>query len=362
MWNIQIEDVQAIDLESTTFCNLHCPECHRETDKVWMEGILNTTHMTKNNIEDWLKLEELTSLKELKFCGAIDEPAANPHLFDILEYINATFVNRDRDFFIDIRTNGSLKTTTWWENLAKLLPRNHRVVFGIDGSDEVSEIYRIGSSFQKVIDNAVAFINAGGIAAWQFIEFKHNQHQIQDAHNKSVELGFRSFSVMSSSRDDQSGEIAHVHLEEDEKPASSANTFNVRVNATQKTTIKIMCENQGLKSDVANGNRILINSLGIVTPCCFLNGFVHMPIAYNKNKSAEDPPFRFEQEPEWDAIWQKHTERGISLHHHTLKEILAGEFFSDIQDSWKSDKPVGRCRDVCGKQVVDVTRFWTKNK
>jgi MoaA/NifB/PqqE/SkfB family radical SAM enzyme len=358
MWSVQIEDVEAIDIECTTFCNLRCPECLREIDKDWVGSVLNSTHITRENCEEWFNPDDLVNFNELRFCGAIDEAAANPHLFDILNYFNEAFVpryehltNNGAGFFIDIRTNGSLKTTAWWEKLAHILPPNHRVVFGIDGADEVSEIYRIGSKFKKVINNATAFIKAGGLAAWQFIEFEHNEHQIEEARQKSIDLGFRAFSVMSSSRSDRSGDVKHVDVSSIKPPKSDS----VIMKAGKKERIEITCENQTVM-----GERILINSLGLVTPCCFLNGYIHMPFNYKIKNPENDPPFRF-NEPVWNKLWQKHPDTALSLHHHSLKEILAGDFFSDIEASWTTKKPIERCHEVCGKRVVDTTKFWIKN-
>lgn len=351
MYSVQIKDVQAIDIECTTFCNLHCPECLREIDKEWVGSILNSTHLTRENCEEWFKPNELINFNELRFCGAIDEAAANPHLIDILNYFNEAFVplweHSEPGFFIDIRTNGSLKTTAWWEKLAQALPPNHRVVFGIDGADELSEVYRVGSNFKKVINNATAFIKAGGLASWQFIEFEHNKHQIEEAQQKAKDLGFRSFDVMASSRDDRSGDIEHTK----DKHTKDV-PVSVIVKAEKRQRIEIKCENQTVM-----GKRILVNSLGLVTPCCFLNGFVHMPFAYKK-ENPEDwrPPFYF-SEPIWNEIWQKHPDTALSLHHNTLKEILAGDFFSDIEASWTTKKPIERCLEVCGKQVVDTVKW-----
>jgi hypothetical protein len=43
----------------------------------------------------------------------------------------------------------------------------------------------------------------------------------------------------------------------------------------------------------------------------------------------------------------------MSLEHHTLKEVLAGEFFAEIQDSWTTNDPIERCLEVCGKAIRD---------
>ena len=363
MWSINIADVEAIDIESTTFCNLRCPECNRETSKEWLGNVLNTTHLTPTQCKEWFNPTELTGLNEIKFCGAIDESAANPYLFEIINY----FTQNWNDMFIDIRTNGSLKTTAWWGKLAQTLPSNHSVSFGIDGSDEVSELYRVGSSFKKVINNATAFIKAGGLADWQFIEFEHNKHQIEEALQKSKDLGFKSFNVMSSSRDNESGEVEHTIGNQDISPVQKGSSdprkkeISVKVKVLKKTKNVITCENQN-----SMGKRILVNSLGLVTPCCFLNGYIHFPVHWEMHRNKPEnlklglPGFNFD-DPVFNKIYKKNSIDAISLHHNTLKNILEGEFFSDIEASWTSAKPVRRSSEVCGDKIVDSTKFWVSN-
>ena len=186
MWNVQIGDVTEIDLECTTYCNLACPECNRTTDKDIISSILNTSHVTLENCRTWFKPTELTKLKEVRFCGAIDEALMNPELTDILDF----FLDEFKIKYIDIRTNGSLRSTTWWSNFVNHLPSKHIIVFGLDGLEDTLHIYRIGADYKKVINNAKAFIDAGGIASWQFIEFEHNKHQIEEAKQLAKELGF----------------------------------------------------------------------------------------------------------------------------------------------------------------------------
>ena len=38
-----------------------------------------------------------------------------------------------------------------------------------------------------------SFINAGGSIPWEYLVFKHNQHQVEDAKKLAKELGFQEF-------------------------------------------------------------------------------------------------------------------------------------------------------------------------
>ena len=381
MWNVQVSDVTDIDLECTTYCNLACPECNRTTDKE-ISSILNTTHITLENCKTWFKPTELTSLKEIRFCGAIDDALMNPELTDILDF----FLDEFKIKYIDIRTNGSLRSTTWWSNFVNHLPSKHIIVFGLDGLEDTLHIYRIGADYKKVINNAKAFIDAGGIASWQFIEFEHNKHQVEEAKQLAKELGFKEFRLVSSTRPTQSENLDHVRkdgsndkvstdVRNDEIVPTKTPTAlikeisNIKKKTTQepvqelvlvrknkkKQNITIRCENQGHGS----GNRILVNALSQVAPCCFLNGYFHQPYGFNKNtENINKSPFTFLEYPRLAELYHKHKDSeneltAMSLKHHTLKEILAGEFFADIQDSWTTKDPIERCLEVCGKDIKD---------
>ena len=150
---------------------------------------------------------------------------------------------------------------------------------------------------------------------------------------------------MSSSREDESGEVHHISVD------------SIKVKAEKRQRIEITCENQ----HPPMGKRILVNSLGLVTPCCFINGFIHMPYSWDITRP-EHGQFKWQEMPLFTELFYKHGKDSLSLHHNTLKEILAGDFFGDIEASWKTKNPIERCYEVCGKQVTDITKFWVQNK
>ena len=108
-------------------------------------------------------------------CGTLGDPIASKYIDELVS------ICVEKRFAIRIHTNGSLKTTKWWSELATELKEvDHAVIFGIDGLEDVHELHRQGTSFVKIIDNATAFIQAGGVAEWQFLLFTHNKHQAKD--------------------------------------------------------------------------------------------------------------------------------------------------------------------------------------
>lgn len=192
----KFSELKQIHLEITNNCQASCPMCSRNH-----HGGLDNPWLTVNNwtLKDYKTIiteEVLLQVESLYFCGNYGDPLMNKDLLEMCRYS----VEVNPNIGIRIHTNGSIQNTKWWAELATVLPKNHAVVFGVDGLEDTNHIYRIGTVFSKIMDNAQAFINAGGIADWAFIAFKHNEHQVEDARTLSTQLGFRSFTKKNSSR------------------------------------------------------------------------------------------------------------------------------------------------------------------
>merc|ERR1711991_170093 len=95
-------------------------------------------------------------------------------------------------------TNGGYKSKEWWS------------VFAIDGLADTHHLYRVNTRFERVIENAKAFIEGGGNAQWSFIRFGHNQHQEEQARKLAKEIGFKSFTACNSERFRDKKEIKYT--------------------------------------------------------------------------------------------------------------------------------------------------------
>lgn len=84
--------------------------------------------------------------------------------------------------------------------MAQIIRKKGKVIFGIDGLKDTNHINRRGTAFAHIIRNAKAFIQAGGRAQWDFIVFKHNEHQVEQAKKLSKQFGFEIFSIKRSNR------------------------------------------------------------------------------------------------------------------------------------------------------------------
>ena len=155
---------------------------------------LNSLELSLKQLREWLPLEKMSSLMHIHLCGNIDEPTLNSEIYDICKWFEDVLPEH---VWTHISTNGGTRDKKFWKQMASL--KRTFIIFGIDGLEDTNHIYRKNVKWKKLYENYSTYIKYGGIAAWQFIVFKHNEHQIETAKKKSVEEGFVSFNTVYSS-------------------------------------------------------------------------------------------------------------------------------------------------------------------
>ena len=81
-----------------------------------------------------------------------------------------------------IHTNGGVRSEDFWRALGRVLPKGKGYVrFGIDGLENTIHVYRRNVRWQILMRNVKAFVAAGGNAEWDYIVFRHNEHQVEQA-------------------------------------------------------------------------------------------------------------------------------------------------------------------------------------
>ena len=189
-------ELKNIHLEITNRCQASCPMCSRNIHGGLDNPLIKNQDWTINDFKHILTNQVLQQLTGFYFCGNFGDPIINNDLIDMCSYSRDVNPN----LYVRIHTNGGARTTQWWKDLAKALPPNHNVIFAIDGLADTHSLYRVGTDFNKVLENAKAFINAGGTAEWAFIKFKHNEHQLLAAEALAKEYGFARFTYKDSAR------------------------------------------------------------------------------------------------------------------------------------------------------------------
>lgn len=181
--NSNYEKTKTINIELSSHCNLACPGCARI-------GLIKSKKLKNYTIPvDEFKniVNENTDIRTLIFSGAISDIIYYKYLFELLEYINSL---KSRPY-LWFSTNGSGKTTEWWDEFGKLLRHSDTVCFAVDGLEDTNHIYRVNSKWDTIIDGIRSLRKSNSLLKiyWVFCVFEHNYHQVLDAYNLSKELG-----------------------------------------------------------------------------------------------------------------------------------------------------------------------------
>lgn len=188
--------IKVLHLEPTTVCNASCPQCHREDDRFFNSNRDSSDLVLEQVIENFSP-EFIRNLDKMFMCGNFGDPAAGKDTVAIYQH----FLAHNPGIVLGMNTNGSLRGVKWWQELAEIFsnPLSY-VVFSIDGLEDTNPIYRRSTVWSKIMENAQAFIQAGGSAHWDMLIYQHNEHQIDQAKALAKEMGFTWFRAKVSKR------------------------------------------------------------------------------------------------------------------------------------------------------------------
>lgn len=242
-----------LHVEPTTRCNAWCPGCSRNNNGFGLTDFL-IEDLDPNILASTITQFNITSVQ---LCGNLGDPCAAKNIDAQLDMLSG--INR-----LQIHTNGSLRKPDWWRDLALQFAhlKQFDVWFAIDGIGDTHSYYRQGTDYDRIIENAQAFIEGGGSAVWQFIPFKHNQHQIKDCIRLSQQLGFKRFEFIRNARYGKNARHYSTGEPLDIEPWSRDTNYNRRY--TISDTVKSKnCMHLSMPS-------IYLSATGLVTPCCYM--------------------------------------------------------------------------------------------
>lgn len=183
--------VKIVHMEPTTNCNAACPQCMRT--RVPFEP----AELSIDDVKKILPINVVQQLEKIYMCGVYGDPASAKQTLEMYEY----FKSINPNIVIGMNSNGGIRNTAWWQRLASIMTKdNDYVVFSIDGLEDTNHIYRKNVRWSKLIENANAFIAAGGNAHWDMLIFEHNKHQIDDSIKFAKKMGFNWFRAKISRR------------------------------------------------------------------------------------------------------------------------------------------------------------------
>ena len=194
MFNYTVID--EYQFEITTYCNAACPQCPRNENGYGINKRMPLCHLDREVIDQSFTKELCNRLRQVFFCGSYGDPIMHPEFLDILR----DFRRKNPTLWLYIHTNGGVHDTEYWAEIAKIMAGYGQIDFGIDGLEDTLHLYRKNVKYSKVIENATSFIDAGGRAQWNFIVFKHNQHQVDTVKQLGKDLGFFNVLIRKTGR------------------------------------------------------------------------------------------------------------------------------------------------------------------
>lgn len=315
----RLEDIRSIHLEVTSKCQARCPMCPRRVHGGPLLSGLELTEIDLETFKEWFSDDFIRQLGHLMMCGNLGDPIIAKDTLLIFQYIRSV----NPEITLHMHTNGSARAKEWWESLAKT---GVEVTFGIDGMEDTHHLYRVDTDWNKIIENAKAFISAGGSAQWHMLVFEHNEHQVNVCQQISKMLGFKSFSSKHTTRFkqgkfdvvDENYKITHTLY-----PSIKSNQMIVPAKIAQEETLPtINCK-------AKEESQLYVSATGFVTPCCWLD-LEWLP---DFSDSKIDYRIKINQSP--------------NLYKASLKEIFDSNYFNKIEGCWSSTG-LRECSKQCG--------------
>jgi MoaA/NifB/PqqE/SkfB family radical SAM enzyme len=333
MKSIDLILAEHLYIEATSHCNLHCPQCPRFDVDGYLDKYLNPSHLNFELFSKNFDLALVPNLKHVTFEGDYGDALMHPDINRFVEFFDSVPT-------VTIITNGSLRSNRWWKQLA-----NHKhinLVFSIDGLSDTNHIYRINSNFDKIMENATAFISSGGVATWKFIAFKHNEHQVDQARQLSIDMGFKNFYVDYTNRSWFSGRTWPVKV-------NGIYRYNIEPCDIMKdrTTLNVSnavgflkknpTNNESISCAWAKNKSFYINHKGHVLPCCMSSG-----LTWQDNIAAR--------------LWQRTVGdiNTIDITKHSLNSVINSAFYTSKLHNSLTDNNMAHpvCMTMCSSNNV----------
>ena len=368
-----------LHIELTSKCNSACPNCPRfvmGSTKLNPSVILDEIKL--NDIKKWFSIGFIKKIGSINFCVNLGDPKNCTEMYEIVEY----FYKTNKNIKIEVHTNGGARNVEFWKKMGELSKKagdNILVIFSVDGLEKTNHIYRRNVKWDKLLENILSYTKNGGYAIWEFLLFKHNEHEIYLAKYKSKEYGFRNirFKRAAGFEDflnnqtipmgvyDKEGNIDYIIEPSIDYPNSTMVYDRDLNNIPEKINLDLFnydsnkldlqeysnFENYDIKCKSLKPNgeiEIFLNYKGEIRPCCFIGVDLDKYSLGGYNEQLKEI-FNFD----------------CNLNSNDLKSIL--DFFDKkIKDKWNDTFENGKCIKcsmTCGaSSQIDHSRLYENIK
>ena len=330
------ENIRIVHVEASSRCNSQCPMCSRYTGYGFVQPDLVEGDLSADVFYKLFTKEFANQLDHVYFSGVYGDPCLNKLL---PEFVNYLMDNGCTNISID--TNGGYRSKDWWASLAR---PDVLVNFALDGTDnETLEKYRIGVKYDKVFYNVKSFMSAGGNAQWNFIVFKHNEHQVETARQLAKALGMKfrlkitqkfrgkkDFKVMVEGKQvftlepPDEDQYRHTNVGNVEHIPIAIFKFKLK-NYSKLNENKISCKSLERKE-------VYLAASGMLAPCCYIGTHTH------------DSPGSWQFKEQYNVD-------DFDLNIHSVDKVLNKQY--SISSKWNDTIENGNlitCLHTCGSQ------------
>jgi len=172
------QEIKEVHLELTERCNAACPMCARNINgSSILHSELDNSEIRLEDAKRIFIPDFISQLTRLHLCGNYGDSIVAKDCLEIIRY----FRENNNELNILFSTNGGARSSKWWKELASILGEKGLVIFSIDGLQDTNHIYRQNVNWKILERSFKSFISAGGKAAWSFLIFRHNEHQVEKA-------------------------------------------------------------------------------------------------------------------------------------------------------------------------------------
>lgn len=344
----KFNQLKQIHLEISNNCQASCPMCARNIHGGAVNPLIKNNNWTLEEFKTIINQQVLDQIEGMYFCGNFGDPLMNNDLLEMCEYVTKNSPKQD----LRIHTNGSLRSTEWWQKLAQALPKKHNVVFALDGLKDTHHLYRINTNFDTILKNAKSFIDAGGNAEWCYIVFKHNEHQIEEAKELANKLGFHKFTVKNSSRfvlepKYQVQDITGKPLYYIEPPSSNSMTFidkkaiDSYKNIVNESVVHCYAEIQ---------KEIYIDAYRNVFPCCWI---ASIPYTYIEPDDYAGPVRKEILSEYYELVKQLGSLSNLNSVTNLIESIIDSNEYQTVWKKLWDAKKLIMCSRICGKMPTN---------
>jgi MoaA/NifB/PqqE/SkfB family radical SAM enzyme len=379
-------------IELTNGCNAACPMCVRfHNNSPMTRPDLEISQITLDLFMKWFPIEIIKQCRLILFCGVHGDPSVAKDMYEICEYISDCSTTK-----VMVNTNGGARTPGWWHKLGLLFAKNIRkdwqLTFSIDGLEDTNHLYRRNVVWKKLEANVLAFTESSPKCDWDFLMFKHNEHQVEEARSLCRKWNITNFipkkalgvdngtNLKAMPAINDQGKLDYwIEAPEDpekrilkepkeaitilehyefsieeyrkskkEKQVSQSfkdqvkNVYS-RIEVTDTTewdNSYISCKSKVWSS--TDKKEIFIDNFGRVLPCCYVG--THLNGTYTDVRTLQ--LHKHMDDYGWD---------NFSLHKHSLQDILNNNHLNRVfADSWDKENvgcgKLAYCADTCGKR------------